>query len=52
MATIEPYLREIRNDLLRDLARKGFTQAQLARIFNLNRATILRILEVEPQVEK
>lgn len=45
---IESYLRSKRDELIWALSLQDFNDAQIGRIFNLNRSTIKRIIENKP----
>lgn len=46
---IPPYLRDKRNELLFALAKQGYSQAQLAIIFNLSTSRISTIVATMPE---
>ena len=46
--SVEQHLMDKRNELIWALAGQDYTQAQIGRIFNLDRSTILRIIEKKP----
>lgn len=46
---IPPYLRDKRNELLFALAKQGYSQAQLAIIFNLSTSRISTIIAMMPE---
>lgn len=45
---IEKYIKEKRNELIWALALQGYTGAQIGRIFNRDRSTVLRIIGMKP----
>ncbi len=49
MADIENHLLEKRNELIWALDLQDYTNAQIGRIFNLNRATVLRVIAMKPK---
>jgi len=46
---MEPHLREKRDELIWALDLQGYTLAQIGRIFNRNRATILDVIKKKPK---
>jgi hypothetical protein len=46
---MENHVREKRDELIWALSIQDYTHAQIGRIFNLNRSTILRILADKPK---
>ena len=46
--SIEKHLTAKRNELVWALATQDYTNAQIGRIFNINRSTVLRIIEKKP----
>jgi hypothetical protein len=46
---MENHVREKRDELIWALSLQDYTQAQIGRIFGLNRSTVLRIIEAKPK---
>jgi len=44
MKKIEEYIVKKREELVHSLFKEGYTYTQIAKIFNLNRSTIMRII--------
>ena len=44
----EQYLKDKRNELIWALSLQDYSNVQIARIFNINRSTIMRIVEKRP----